>query len=141
MKDKTCSRCCPKKFSLIEHPEETLEFISDIAQLGRSPSLRLIELDHSSITCHDLGAEVLLGMAVKTVKNTAMSRNRKVSVRGQLPNSKRKERLIRSMGVVKQLDIEHESISVDKLELFDFAGQKSSIVKYQERDRKKPMYH
>lgn len=136
VKEKTCSRCCPNKFSLIEHPEATLEFISDIAQLGRSPSLRQLELDHSSIRCHDLGAEVLLGMAVKTVKNTAMRRNRKVSVRGRLPDSKRKQRLIRSMGVVKQLDIEHENISEDKLELFDFAGQKSSIVKYQEQDRK-----
>ncbi|MDP2572887.1 hypothetical protein Q8W40_11895 [Vibrio penaeicida] len=133
---KTCVRHCPKLFSLIEHPETTLEFISDIAQLGRSSSLRKIHLDHSSITCHDLGAEVLLGIAVKAVKSTAMTRNRKVLVRGSLPKSERKQRLIRSMGVIKQLDIEHENFVEDKLELFDFVGQKSSTVKYQDQDRK-----
>lgn len=134
--DKNCIKECPPKFSLIEQPEDALNFISDIAQLGRSSEIRHISLDHSQIDCHDLGAEVLLGMAVKIVKNSALGRNRNISVRGFLPNSIIKQRLIRSMGVVKQLDIEHEGATEDQLELFDFEGSKSSVIKYQDQDRK-----
>lgn len=133
---KECIKQCPKKFSLIEAPEDTLSFISSVAALNRNTDVKVLSLDHSKTTCHDLAAEVLLGVAVKTIKNTANRRNRKVRVRGRLPKSERKKRLIRSMGVIKQLDIEHEEFVEDKLEIFDFSGSKNSIVTTGDRDRK-----
>lgn len=135
-KENESNKSCPLKFSLIENPEITLKFISSIAELHRNTSMKSLNIDHSKIIYHDLGAEVFLGIAVKIIKDSAQGRNRKINIRGNLPNSERKKRLIRSMGVIKQLDIEHEYDVGSKLEIFDFVGSKNSSISVATRDRK-----
>jgi hypothetical protein len=128
----------PAIFSLTENPEESLEFIAQIAAESNNGILRKLYLDHSEVKSHDLGAELLLGFAAKELKSTAMFRNVSVELFGDLPKSDRKKRLIRSMGIVKKLDIESQMIcsSADNIEIFDFRGTKQNNVSPGSEDRK-----
>lgn len=128
----------PQRFSLIDNPEQTLNFISEIAQQSRNEKLRSLLLDHSALIDHDLAAEHLLGVAASDIKKIAAFRNRQVVLMGKYPKSQRKRRLIRAMGVVKQLEIQSEIITDndDKIEIFYFEGKKEKKVIFGSEDRK-----
>lgn len=128
----------PKKFSLIENPDNTLKFISSVAQTANNSTLEVIHFNHKNLKEHDLGAELLLGFAANEVKRTAKQRNRIVNIVGNYPKNNRQIRLIRSLGVVKRLNIKDQEIT-DKdpsLEVFDFEGAPESVYRIGSEDRK-----
>lgn len=114
----------PKIFCLITNPEATLEFLASAANLVNFLNLKQLVLDHSEVEKHDLGAEVLLGFAIKEVEVAANYRNREIKISGKYPESDRKMRLINALGVVQKLEVEHRKSEDDKLEIFDFRGRK-----------------
>ncbi len=127
----------PALFSIIDNPESTLRFINTVSGALDNAEVRSINLDHSGLKDHDLAAEILLGVAAKEIKTVFGYRNINVLIRGNYPDSERQTRLIRSMGVVKKLNIEKsiESSDLAALEIFDFRGIKDTEARLGE-DRK-----
>ncbi len=128
----------PRKFSIIENPEQTLVAISKIAREANNLKLKKLHLDHSKVGTHDLGAELLLGVIASELKTKAKYRNRNFVLQGDLPSSERKKRLISSMGVIKKLGIAEQQINAneDGIEIFDFRGAKANNVNPGSEDRK-----
>lgn len=131
----------PKNFSIIDNPDESLQFIATVAtvtKLIHENRLKGINFNHANVEHHDLGAEFLLGLAGSEIQTMAQRRKVSIGLSGDYPVDDRKRRLIRKMGVVNKLKIE-SSVPLDEVKnirLFDERGVKEFSVEPGVKDAK-----
>lgn len=93
----------PKSFSMYDNPEGVLRKIHEAALAGQTRNHRKITIDHSDCKNHDLAAEVLLSSAIACAKSFRTSKGAKFNVNGYLPEDKKMRRLLRGVGIVKDV--------------------------------------
>lgn len=131
----------PRRFSLIDNPEETLFFIANVAFVSKLISgkkLKGVEFNHTDVGVHDLGAEILLGVAALELQTIAELRRVNLTLSGKYPAHTRKARLIRKMGVVKKLRIASaiDTSELKDIKIFDEKGSKELHVEPGAKDAK-----
>lgn len=94
----------PTKFSLYDRPEEALAFIHSATTLISTSNKSAVTLDYSRTTDYCLGAECLLGLAVKEARKNNPNFDKSVLVNGVYPKNKNHLEIIREVGVVKEID-------------------------------------
>ncbi|ABC27734.1 conserved hypothetical protein [Hahella chejuensis KCTC 2396] len=101
----------PKLFSLIENPSESLRALSKLGPIFESNCvIKRISISHEKVSGHDLAAEVLLGRVVKACGTFLSNSGGDVSISGVYPTSDSMAKLIRSVGVVKELEVDGHQI-------------------------------
>ncbi|CAI1579045.1 Uncharacterised protein [Serratia proteamaculans] len=93
----------PKKFSLYDKPEEALAFIHKVTTLISKGDKKTVALDYSRTTEYCLGAECLLGLAVREARKNNQNINGSVLVNGIYPINANHLEIIRDVGVVKEI--------------------------------------
>lgn len=99
----------PKTFSLIDAPKETIGEVINFASGVRQRRQRSIFFDHAGVRNTDLGAESLLRLVAAESRKEIRSRGRRLpGVSGTYPRDEWIRRLIRSVGVIRGLNVTHE---------------------------------
>ena len=133
VKKVTATILVPSNFSLIENPRESLEAICKLANTARSDSkIKHFRIDHSKMINTDLAAESILDQVAAEIENEHKSRRKKLRFSGYYPSSERLQRLLRGIGIIKSLHVEHEYLShsqESKIEVFvrNAREQKSDV--------------
>lgn len=92
----------PRKFSLYEDPEGALSFIHKLTNFISRGDEKSIVLDYSKTKEYCLGAECLLGLAVKEARKHNPNIHGSVSIKGIYPKNKNHLEIIRDVGIVKE---------------------------------------
>ena len=112
----------PSNFSLIDNPIPSLEAIYKLANTARSKlKIKRFIIDHSTVDNIDLAAESIFDQVAAEIEREYKSRTKKLQFSGVYPNSERLKRLLRGIGIIKSLKIEHEYLSQsqkNKIEVF-----------------------
>lgn len=98
----------PEVFSLMEDAEGTLGAVSALAGQLQMPRVRSVHIDMHKVKSYDLGANALLDILVDEVHTKAKRTNRKIRWSGSYPAAPEQRRLVRSLGVIKFLEVSHE---------------------------------
>ena len=105
----------PPVFSIIDNPTGTLKVAKQLATYSRLPiKIKGITIDHFNIKSIDLAAESILDLAVMEMEKEIKSHNRKFEIKGHYPLDEHLKRFIRAIGIVKNLDIQHEFLTKDE---------------------------
>jgi hypothetical protein len=133
----------PKIFSIIDNPVESLKQIYLLAEAASAKSqLKEVVFDHSELQEVDLAAESLLDIAAFELRHEARSRSKTPIIHGYLPDDPRLDRYIRSIGIIKNLEVEHHFLSTEEsksLRIFRMRNKRIdssrsiSVANYQER--------
>ncbi len=89
----------PKKFSLIETPEKSLEVISKLLMYGRKRRNFELMVDHRNTTSDYSAISLLTFCTHFLAKRTALRRNRRPAWGGVYPDNKQQQRLISAVGM------------------------------------------
>lgn len=114
-----------KHFSIMDHPKECISLINAFAKaLNDNPTIRDISLKYSNLEQYDLAANALLDIVIVERNTELKSRNcrKKLRVHGNYPRLKAVKLFIKSMGIIKHLDIKHEAPSIEdsnRIRFFD----------------------
>lgn len=106
----------PKRFSIIDSPFECLQVFKAFKALFDDTRISGVLIDHEETREHDLGAEILLGKVAKGCMDVHRAQNQGFEIEGQYPVSPGLQRLIRSVGIVKELEVEGHTIESDDAE-------------------------
>lgn len=112
----------PSTFSIIDGPEEAISLIGQFAEVASRTKLRAIEIDHWELSNYDLAANALLDIIPMELRTEAILNHRRIRWTGKYPRLPEIKRFIQALGIIKHLDIEHESPKADvkkKLRVFD----------------------
>lgn len=112
----------PKTFSMIEDPIQTIQIIQTFAKSIRQFRVKKIEIDQSKLEVYDLAANALLDLIATEVEMESRHKRTRIKFSGKYPTSEPVKRFIRSMGIVKHLEIKHEIAKGDEtkgIRLFD----------------------
>jgi hypothetical protein len=112
----------PTVFSIIENPEKSVAWVLYFAKQMRVESLRKVAIDQSKLKTYDLAANSLLDMVAYEASKERRYQHRKLAFTGTYPVDPALKRFVKSMGVIKHLNISHEKASIEesaKLRLFD----------------------
>ncbi|WP_350262729.1 hypothetical protein AAF463_23915 (plasmid) [Pantoea sp. BJ2] len=94
----------PKTFSLYEQPEVALNFICSVAKVLAVGKKKSYTIDYSNTRSYCLGAECLLGLAVKEARLLSSQNNGSVpQIHGVYPKNSQHLEIIREVGVVKDM--------------------------------------
>ena len=93
----------PKVFSVFSKPDETLKLIHQMSQYLNAKHLQAIDIDHANCEKHDLAAEVLLAMVVSGLNAVRRKSGNEIGINGSLSKKPRINRLIRSVGVAREI--------------------------------------
>lgn len=109
----------PENFSIIDNPEETLSLLHSFAPVFNN-GIEEVYISHEDVQFNDLGAELLLARIAKVAKDTEFINNHMIGFRGAYPPSDNACRLVRAVGVVKDLKVRgHQATEEnDKIILF-----------------------
>lgn len=94
----------PKIFSIYEEPEKVFHTIAAVARVKNNKLIKSVYIDHSNCTKHGLGAETLLASAVSCLDKVKSSNGMKFNVRGIYPDCDAMSRMIKYVGVVKEVN-------------------------------------
>lgn len=95
----------PKKFTLFEQPEIALKFIYRAMRLVRESSERTVTLDYSETKDYCLGAECLLGIALKEARKSNGNFDKgNILINGIYPPNEQHLEIIRDVGIVRDLN-------------------------------------
>ena len=112
----------PSNFSLIDNPLPSLEAICKLANTARSnQKIKHFIIDHSKMTNVDLAAESILDIVTAEIGREYKSKSKKLQFSGYYPRLERLQRLLRGIGIIKSLNIEHEYLpqsQESKIEVF-----------------------
>jgi hypothetical protein len=98
----------PEVFSLMEDAEGTLAAMQALASQLQMPKIRVVEIDMHKVKAYDLGANALLDVLVDEINTKAKQTKRKIRWKGSYPADPDQRRLVRSLGVIKFLEVSHE---------------------------------
>lgn len=98
----------PTVFSITDGASETLAALSEFARQLQMPRVRSVDIDLHQVQVMDLAANALLDVIVEEVEVKAKRTKRKISWRGSYPANAEQRRLVRSLGVIKFLEVAHE---------------------------------
>lgn len=108
-----CEIKLPKKFSIIDDPQSCLEALQSFRPVFENVRIPGVLINHQSTREHDLASEILLAKVAKNCMELHRSKGRSFVIDGQYPESERLCRLIRSIGIVKELEVEGHTIDGD----------------------------
>lgn len=118
----------PSNFSLIENPHESLTAICKLANTARANrKIKCFNIDHSNMKNVDLAAETILGLVVTDIEREC--KGKKLQFKGYYPSSERLTRLLKGIGIIKSLSVEHEYLS---------QSQRSKIQVFERRAKRLP---
>lgn len=130
----------PEIFSMMDNPSGTISALAEFAMKLSMPRLRSVRIDLNKVKTYDLGANALLDILVEEVTVKARQTRRKIHWRGSYPADDDQRRLVRSLGVIKFLELAHEYNSQDESSLVeafhDRAKHYVRAVRANETDRK-----
>lgn len=106
----------PKRFSIIDSPLECLQVFKAFKPLFDDTRISGVLIDHEDTYEHDLGAEILLGKVAKGCMDVHRAQNQGFEIEGQYPEAPALQRLIRSVGIVKELEVAGHTIESDDAE-------------------------
>ncbi|MDH5368462.1 MAG: hypothetical protein OEW99_00440 [Gammaproteobacteria bacterium] len=113
----------PEVFSIISSPEAALSTFSQLVFNARhKKNLKKVSIDHSHMKEVDLAAEFILDRAAVELLKEKKSRQIKLNMTGFYPLDKRLRRYIKAIGIIKNLDIKHEFLTLKEesnLEIFE----------------------
>lgn len=112
----------PTVFSIIENPEKSVAWVLHFAKHMRINAVRKVEIDQSKLKTYDLAANSLLDIVAYEASKERRYQRRKLGFTGTYPVDPALKRFVKSMGVIKHLNIAHEKASVSesaKIRLFD----------------------
>ncbi|KAF7777024.1 hypothetical protein PMAN_a2230 [Pseudoalteromonas marina] len=111
-------------FSMFVDAEKVLSIIGSLTQYGLLKKVSEINIDQSSITEHDLTSEVLIAQAALSLKAYKSKNNKKIAVNGTFPNNVDFAKLIKGIGIVKQISsIKYFSDSTEDNAIFSAKGK------------------
>lgn len=98
----------PEVFSILDDPESALKLILGFAKVTRLYRVRRLQFDQSRLKIYDLAANSLLDMIASEMKLEARQSGAMLRFSGRYPNDVSVKRFIKSLGIVKHLDVRHE---------------------------------
>jgi hypothetical protein len=103
----------PEKFSIIDNPKETLKVICSFPKTIRTYDQRIreISVDHGKMKQVDLAAESILDFLILDMEREEKQKKKKTKCGGHLPPDAKLIRYLRSVGIIKNLDVKHEMLS------------------------------
>lgn len=116
----------PDDFSMQTSPGEVIDFISSFARTHVTRSISDVYVDFSPMKSQDLGAHALLDLLVEEMKLQAAFQNTRIRWRGRFPTGLQEKRFIRSMGIIRVLDIRHHFLPI---------RDASAIIRFERRCR------
>lgn len=99
----------PETFSIIDDPGRVLHVVGAFAKIARTFRIRHIEIDQSRLRHYDLAANALLDTIATELKTEARQRGVRLVFKGKYPASAQVKRFIKSIGIVKHLNLPHEA--------------------------------
>ncbi|MBR7793719.1 hypothetical protein KDM87_14060 [Undibacterium sp. FT147W] len=112
----------PKVFSIIENPISSIGLIQKFAKVVREHRVKSIRIDQTKLEVYDLAANALLDLVASEIVVEGRQKRIKTKFSGLYPKEESVKRFIRSMGIVKHLNVKHELPNRDEtaeLRLFD----------------------
>lgn len=106
----------PDKFSIISNPKETLKLIRSFPKTIRThhQKIKEINVDHFRMKEVDLAAESILDFLILDMENEEKKKKKKTKFGGHLPSDPKLRRYLRSVGIIKNLDVKHEMLSKEE---------------------------
>lgn len=105
----------PKNFSIIDNPYATLKKIREAATYSRVPTkIKGVSINHYTVTSIDLAAESIFDLTMMEMEKEIKSHNRKIQIKGSYPKDEYLQRFIRAVGIIKNLEVEHEFLTQDE---------------------------
>jgi hypothetical protein len=104
----------PEDFSMMDNPIGTITALGEFAIKLTMQRVRSVRIDLSRVKSYDLAANALLDVLVEEVTVKARQTRRKISWSGSYPADVEQRRLVRSLGVIKFLEVSHEYTSSDE---------------------------
>lgn len=101
----------PEIFSMMEDPAGTVLALSELAMKLLMPRVRKVNIDLRKVKKYDLAANALLDILVDEVSVKARQTQRKIHWKGSYPADLEQRRMVRSLGVIKFLEVAHEYTS------------------------------
>jgi hypothetical protein len=112
----------PKVFSIIEDPVGAVSLVLQFAKNIQHDRVRSVKVDQSKLEEYDLAANALLDIVASEAVRERRNRRRRLQMTGIYPQNAAVKRFIRSMGIVKHLNISHEIAKdgeIANIRLFD----------------------
>lgn len=109
----------PEIFSMMDDPTGTISALADFAMKLSMPRVRSVRIDLNKVKTYDLAANALLDVLVEEVTVKARQTHRKIAWSGSYPADGDQRRLVRSLGVIKFLEVAHEYTSQDEASLVE----------------------
>ncbi|TYC62567.1 hypothetical protein FMN52_02085 [Marinobacter sp. BW6] len=106
----------PRRFSIIDSPLECLQVFKAFKPLFDDARISGVLINHEDTLQHDLGAEILLGKVAKGCMDVHRAQHQGFEIEGQYPESPGLQKLIRSVGIVKELEVAGHTIEPDDAE-------------------------
>ncbi|MGE3349486.1 MAG: hypothetical protein AB7I35_18815 [Ramlibacter sp.] len=130
----------PVVFSMMDDPAGTVAALADFAMKLTMPKIRSVRIDLNKVKTYDLAANALLDILVEEVTVKARQTNRKIHWHGSYPADENQRLLVRSLGVIKFLDVAHESTSQREADLVEAFHERAKhyvrTVRANETDKK-----
>ncbi|AKP35137.1 hypothetical protein [Yersinia aleksiciae] len=103
----------PRNFSFYDNPEESLLFIHSASKSICRGERKSVTIDYTSAKYNCLGAECLLGMVVTEARQSNINFDSNVTVNGIYPKRESHREIIKSIGIVKEMDEANPGIVKD----------------------------
>lgn len=117
----------PPCFSCLDNPEEAIRHIfNSTSEIIRAKDIKNIHIDYSQVKTFDLAAETLFDYIMYEIKLMYP----KLHMSGIYPSDMIVQRFIRSVGIIKELDIKHEILpdsEMEKIEIFK-EGSRTRVI-------------
>lgn len=105
----------PRVFSIINNPMGVLKIFDYASHISKLPiKIKEISISHRELIEIDLAAESILDLIIVEIDKEIKSKQRKFHIKGQYPKDEYLIRLIRAIGIIKNLDIKHEQLNHDE---------------------------
>jgi hypothetical protein len=127
----------PKVFSLYQNPEQVLKVAGEISSLKQIKNINSILIDHTNCEEHDLAAEILLATTVSSLITYKKKNGAKFKLKGLFPTDRKMKKLLRSIGVVKEVaNAKYHITGEDKLRLFKRQSDMNEKINIFGKDKK-----
>ena len=115
----------PEVFSILDRPRDAFKFIYDsLSNLLKFKKIDNLCINHEKMVKFDLAAEILFDYFISEIENNS---SQKHFVYGHYPQSELAKRFIRGIGIIDELNINHEklsSIEQKSIEIFKAENRK-----------------
>ncbi|WP_288075037.1 hypothetical protein [Marinobacter sp.] len=131
----------PQVFSIIDNPEESIQVFKGLEPALYDTDVEWAGVRHSDICEHDLAAEILLGRIGKYCMDLHSAHGKSFEIKGNYPSQDCLARKVKTIGLVKALEVDGEKIDDDaaeaeKIVLFHKRGAKEDSIRIGSLDSK-----